>query len=298
VLFRSDQAQARKVRTKTKGKPPEGYGFHHDGRFTKVLTEEGETVFVGRMQVVPIKLNDKVPHIGSASAARVVNVGRKLAAKLNNLAIKGKGPLVKVAKGFTKVATKLAKKAGRIIPFVGTALVIIDFAETAEAHGVGGAIIRALPGVGSVVKAHDVGSDTSDQIRGDASSALEESYRAVNDPVEKAHREAAEETANALEEVNQRLKDIKSDLQPDEVVEAIKEPVNAFYGSMQSAYLRLFRGMNLPYPRDAQIDSATTEDPFEMRLRLAKEELEREIRAALLGPPSSEQTIEAPRPIM
>jgi hypothetical protein len=293
-----DKAQAIKVWTATEGDLLEEYAFHHDGRFTRVLTEEGKTVFVGRMHVVPKVLNEEVPHIGSASSARVLKVGRKLAAKLNTLAMEGKGPVVKAAKGFTKVATKLAKKAGKVIPFVGTVLAIIDFGENVEAHGVRGAIVRALPVIGSVVTAYDIGSEASDHIRGNAAASRDESYRAVNDPVDKAHREAAEDTANALEEINQRLKDVKPGPQPDELVEAIKEPVNEFYETMLIIYSRLFRGLDLPYPADINVDPATNEGSFELRLRLAKEKLEKEIRDALLGPHSSEQPIEPSGPLL
>src|SRR3546814_9296226 len=70
---------------------------------------------------------------------------RKLASEVNELALKGKGPLMKVAKRFKTLLAKSIKRVGRVVPIVGGILVILDFTENAEAHGVGGALIRSAP---------------------------------------------------------------------------------------------------------------------------------------------------------
>ena len=103
---------------------------------------------------------------------------RDLATKEASLAGK-KGTLV--ARAAKKIKTGVIPKGirhlvgrsiARVIPLVSTGLAIIEFSDNVEAHGVGGAAARAVPVLGDLISAHDLGSELAKQIRDDASAGI------------------------------------------------------------------------------------------------------------------------------
>jgi hypothetical protein len=73
-----------------------------------------------------------------------------------------------MATRFKSRFAKAGKKLGRLLPVVGGTLLIIDFKENAEAHGLGGALIRGAPLAGDLVTVYDVANDLAEQIKSDA----------------------------------------------------------------------------------------------------------------------------------
>ena len=159
------------------------------------------------MQLVPGELNDLLQHIGSASIARRIasqnpGLARNMATEVNQLAINDKGPLAKVAKRFKSVLGKGLKKVGKALPIIGGVLVILDFAENVEAHGVGGAVLRSTPVLGDLVSLYDVASDLAIEIESRASESIKEYSETVNENSRKAHREAAALTVQEFERIS------------------------------------------------------------------------------------------------
>jgi hypothetical protein len=70
-------------------------------------------------------------------------------------------------------------QSGKAIPIIGGAITLIFFKEDAEAHGVGGALIRATPLLGDLVGAYDLGSELAAEITESADENLKAAYAAV-----------------------------------------------------------------------------------------------------------------------
>jgi hypothetical protein len=261
------------------GELPGGFMFHHDGLVTEVITFKCQEIYVGRMQLIPEDLNLKVPHLGSASAARHLAAARKnstkrLADELNELALRGKGPLLKSAKRFKSLIAKQAKRIGRIIPLVGGVLVILDFKENAEAHGIGGAIIRGTPLLGDIVSLYDVASDLADQIKSDAEREEESHREHVNRTVNQARQAAAEVTLKTFEELAGRLRVTN----PYFEAESLKSPLEEYFETVRSLTWSRLENRPVTYPEGTSETERRIESPFNLRLRKAREKLENGIR--------------------
>jgi hypothetical protein len=261
------------------GKLPSGFVFHHDGLVTENIKYKGQTVTVGRMQLIPEDLNFKVPHIGSASTARRVATATKdstkrLANELNEMSLRGKGPLLKSAKRFKSLIAKQAKRIGRIIPLVGGVLVILDFKENAEAHGIGGAIIRGTPLLGDIVSLYDVASDLAYQIKSDAEREEESHRERVNRTVNQARQAAAEVTLQTFEELAGRLRITN----PYFEAQSLKAPLEEYFETVRSLIWLRLENRPATYPEGTSDTERRTESPFNLNLRRAREKLEKDIR--------------------
>ena len=257
---------------------PPDHMFHHDGLITETIRYKGAAVTVGRMQLIPSGLN-RVPHIGSASMARDLVKGRENAAKqlaneLNDLAIRGKGPLLKSVKRFKSLIAKQAKRIGRIIPLVGGVLVILDFKENAEAHGIGGAVIRGTPLLGDIVSLYDVVSDLADQIKSDAEREEESHRERVNRTVNQARQAAAEVTRKTFEELAGQLRVTN----PYFDAQSLKAPLEEHFETVRSLIWLRLENRPATYPEGTSDTERRTESPFNLNLRRAREKLEKDIR--------------------
>ncbi len=269
----------------------EEFVFHHDGQVTELVTHDGKKVFVGRMQAIPEALNAKLPHIGSASVAKRYTLDSKLAAEVNKLAREGKGPLKAVEKRFRKLIAKQTKRASRLLPIIGGAVAVIDFADNVEAHGVGGAVLRTVPLLGDIVTAYDVGSEIAESIEEQSKEALKEAYNDANEPVRQAHRAARQDTVDAFNKIAATLKVTKQFYTTDEIIDDIKEPIAEFYTTMYLIHFRETHGHPIDYPPNTTPAQAADEGPLDMRRRIAIEKLERDLRRKLQLAPSGPQQL-------
>jgi hypothetical protein len=269
------------------GSVPRGYVFHHDGLDIQTIKYKGETASVGRMQLIPAELNGKIPHIGSASRARVAApadraLARMLANEINESVLVGKGPLARIRKRFKSTLARRAKRIGRLLPIVGGVLVVLDFTENAKAHGVGGAIIRGTPLLGDLVAAYDVGSDLADQIKSQAEADAEKRLDELNRHAREAQREAARLTADAFRELAGRVRVTN----PYFAGGSIQLPLAEFYNTVQPLVFLKLEGQSISYPEDMADSDRRLVPAFDARLRAAREILERTIRADAEAPPS------------
>ncbi|MEX2333488.1 MAG: HNH endonuclease, partial [Pseudohongiella sp.] len=280
---RSEALNAWKEHT-GKATPEANFVFHHDGLTTEIGKHKGQTIFTGRMQLVPRELNE-LPHIGAASVARQYTLDPKVAREVNALAMKGKGPLGTIRKRIASRLASQAKNFGKAIPIIGGAITLVFFAEDVEAHGVGGAIVRATPLLGDIVGAYDLGKELAANIREQARENLRAAYADANDPIRLAHTAARRQTAAAFNELAKNIRVTKY-VQPDEMIDAIKEPLDEFYGEVHSIYKRIHRG-KITHPPGAAPANPSEEGAIELRLQRAKEKLDRELRNKLQKPPVS-----------
>jgi hypothetical protein len=205
-------------------KIPADATFHHDllnatehivkinGKQTKVL--------VGRMQLVPSAINAAVFHQGSASVARkyyqALGVDLAEVTKLAKKEVELVGSSRSIVKRALKkikpgtIAKGLIPLVGRsfirLIPIAGTGLALAEFASNAEAHGVDGAVARAIPVLGDLISAHDFGSDLATQIRNDADARASSHSRILNAPSRLAWDEANRQTIAAFNELAPQIK--------------------------------------------------------------------------------------------
>jgi hypothetical protein len=94
----------------------------------------------------------------------------------------------------------------RVIPIVGTTgLAIVDFAENAEAHGVEGAVARAIPLLGDLISAYDLGSDLAKEITDEAAAMEKAAYDDANGAVREAALLANQQAAEAFEELAKQI---------------------------------------------------------------------------------------------
>lgn len=286
-----DRAQGKTMwDAKHGGEFPKGFVLHHDGQVTQLVTHDGKQVFVGRMQAVPKALNDGVPHIGSASAARRYTLDSKLAAEVNKLAREGKGPLKALEKRFASMIAKQVKRASRVVPIVSGAVAILDFAENVEAHGVGGAIVRVAPLLGDLVAAYDLGRDVADSIVEQANEKLRRTYRDANEPVRQAHRAARKDTVEAFNEIAATLEVTKQFYRSDEIIRDLMEPMSEFYFTMYLVHFRETHGQPVEYYKGAKPGETTWVGPLEVQKQVAKDKLNRELRKKLQPAPPGPQT--------
>jgi hypothetical protein len=287
-----DRAQAlRDWQAKGGGKIPPECVFHHDGLITDTIKYKGNDVFVGRMQLIPEELNNEFPHIGSASKARRFGgadkqLARRLADEVNELAAKGKGPLLKFAKRFRSLLPKVAKKVGRIIPLVGGVLLIFDFAENVEAHGIGGAVIRATPLLGDLVTMYDMAHDFGDDVKTAAEENARATQDAMNAKVKSAHEVAAAITVQVFRDLAAKIRVTNEYFD----AQALREPIEEFYHTCFVLVNLRSEERGTSYPDDATGDEKSKESAFNVKLRRAREKLEKGIlERTQQAPKSAEQ---------
>lgn len=241
-------------------KLPADATFHHDLLHVteEVVTIDGQRtkVLVGKMQLIPTELNATVSHQGSASVAKkfyhsqntdVRSVAR-LAKEEAGLAGKSKTivsralPKIKPGKIAKGIAPLVGRSIVRAIPIVGSGLAIFEFADNAEAHGIGGAVARATPVLGDLISAHDLGSDLAKQIRDEADAAARHGLSELNKPSRDAWEQADAQTIAAYQELAPQIQVTNEPGSADGggLVDAgeIAAALRAYREDMQNANLR------------------------------------------------------------
>ncbi len=266
---------------------PDNATFHHDllHATEQTVTIDGKKtkVLVGKMQLVPRDVNQAVFHEGSASVAKkyyqgldidigsVASLAKKdarLAGQSRTVVSRALGKIKpgKIAKG---LAPFVGRSIVRAIPIVGSGLAILEFADNAEAHGVGGAVARATPLLGDLIAAHDLGSELSKQIRDDADAAAVEVQHELNEPSRKAWEQADRQTIAAYNELASQIKVTNPPqsgegsglVDPQEIATALNE----YRVAMQNANFR--RNVNL---KGFDFDAAAAHNKQQLRERLER----------------------------
>ena len=262
-----DQAQADKAWEAAGNRPLDRrrYTFHHDGHVMEMSKHRGQTIFAGRMQPIPIALNQR-SHLGTASIARKHLLSKKLAREVNELMLQGKGPLTRLSKVFAK----RIKQVRRFIPIVGGALTLVTFADEVEAHGAVGAVARATPLLGDIIGAYDLGNELAAEIYEASDAMVRAAYDDANNPVHDAHAAARTTTAAAFNEVAKHVHVEQEYIQIDEIVDAIEESIADFY---QEAYYIEFK--------NSQAGGAISPADAKQRIERAKAKLEQQLKQRL-----------------
>ena len=265
-----DQTQAREAWFHSRGERlPEGYVFHHDGGAFQIVDYEGEKVFVGRMQAVPAKLNVDLPHVGTAHVARKVPLKKELARKVNQMAMKGAEPLGKLRRNLAKAIARRTAKFARMIPILGGLITLYSFAEDAEAHGLGGAVIRATPLLGDVVAAYDVGSELAAMIVSAAEEKADAAIREANAGVKAAQAAACKAAIEAYSDIAKNLRITSPYIEStDDVVDVVKEGLAEFYGEMYPVFARKYQASDGHKPSDAEIQTRVNNAKNKLRSHL------------------------------
>lgn len=272
--------------------------FHHDllHATEETIDVDGQKVkvLVGKMQLVPSSINKAVFHEGTASVAKKYYQGMGIDAKSiaeiarNESSIASQSKVVsrasrKIKPG--KIAKGLAPFVGRTvlrtIPIVSSGLAILEFAENAEAHGVGGAIVRATPVLGDLIGAHDLGSELAKEIRDEADAAESAAQISGNEPSRKAWEEADAQTIAAFNELAPQIKvtnapnsgDGKGLVDPDEITTALF----LYRDAMQSANLKRNTGKS-----KVAFEAEAAQNKEQLRRRLERASQRRGL--ALKGP--------------
>lgn len=277
---------------------PENTTFHHDllNATTTVVEIDGKKtkVLVGKMPLVPRSINRAVFHEGTASIANKLYQGlgsdqlagiRKLAREEAALVAAGSkvvasavkriksGTVDKVIRPFT------GRNIVRAIPIgIGTGLAVVEFAENVEAHGIGGAVIRATPLLGDLVSAYDLGSDLAKQITDEANASLDTHTAELNSRVSEAWHKASQQTIDVYAELGSQIEVTRSvgsngRVDPTEIVEAL----NLFRARMQQA--NLLKAEQTP---NFDFDKAAADAKQDLKDRLT--------RAAQPGPPAPRES--------
>jgi hypothetical protein len=246
-----------------------------DGKKTKVL--------VGKMQLIPADVNKAVFHQGSASVASKyyqglgVDIGSVARLAKDEARLAGGSGTV-VSRALTKIkpgtiakglAPLVGRSIARAIPIVGTGLAVLEFADNAEAHGVGGAIARATPLLGDLISAQDLGSELANQLRDEADAAAGEAQRQLNEPSRKAWEQADKQTIAAYVELAPQIKVTNPPpsengvglVDPQEVAAALHE----FREAMQNANFK----RNV-HPDQFDFDAAAAHNKQQLRVRLER----------------------------
>lgn len=230
---------------------------HHDllhaTEQTVVIDGKKTKVIVGKMHLIPTEANEAVFHQGSANiakkyyqangvdakaVARVAKEEARLAGKSGTIVSRALRKITpgKVTKG---LAPLVGRSIARAIPIVGSGLAVLEFADNAEAHGVGGAILRATPVLSDLISAVDVGSDLARETRDEADAAAGAALQQMNEPSRKAWELADEQTIAAYDELAPEIRVTNPPqshegaglVDPDEITAAL----HAYREAMQNA---------------------------------------------------------------
>jgi hypothetical protein len=203
---------------------PKNWTFHHDllhaTEETVSINGKKTKVLVGKMHLIPTKMNNAVFHEGTVSVAKKYYQGiaantqsiKELAKKEAKLAGEA-GSIVTGALGkikANKVARGLRPLVGRavfrLLPLATTGLAIVEFSGNVKAHGIGGAVARATPVLGDLIAAHDLGSDIAKGMIEDARAAENEEQRRLNAHLLPAWERANEQAIAAFDELGPQIK--------------------------------------------------------------------------------------------
>jgi hypothetical protein len=264
---------------------PKKATFHHDllhaTEHIEMVDGKKTKVLVGKMHLIPSEANKLVFHQGSASAAkkyyeglgastmsaikRLAKEEASIAGKEGSIVLRAAGNIKpgRVAKGLLPF---VGRNVARAIPIVGTGLAILEFADNVEAHGLDGALVRTVPVLGSLVSAHDLGTDLAKEITDDANAGAAEHERELNDPVDRSIELANDQTIDAFNELapqikvtNQRQSEHEPLVDPHEIADALK----IYRGKMQQANLLAIEGAP-----GFDYDAAAARNKRELRQRL------------------------------
>lgn len=223
---------------------PNSATFHHDllNATVETVTIDGKRVkvVVGKMQLIPTKANQVVFHQGSASVARKFYEGAGIDASVIAKLAKEQALLgdsghivsraikrIKPGRISKRLLPFIGRSILRALPLIGTGLAIIEFTDNVEAHGLGGAIVRATPVLGDLISAHDLGSDLAQQIRAEAAASLEQAEREINEPVRQAWDEADAQMASAYQRLSPHIKVTNRPVSPGAALVDPQEIVDA-----------------------------------------------------------------------
>ncbi|MSR59517.1 MAG: hypothetical protein EXS05_18055 [Planctomycetaceae bacterium] len=129
----------------------------------------------------------------------------------------------------------LGRVVVRVIPILGTGLAILEFSQNVEAHGIGGAVVRATPLLGDVVSVYDMASDLAKQITDEANAAADAHTAELLASVTEAAQKATEHTAETFQELASQI-DVTNtygSVDTDEITKAVLE----YRDRMQEVYL-------------------------------------------------------------
>ena len=109
----------------------------------------------------------------------------------------------------------------------------------------GDAVARAVPVLGDLISAHDLGSDLAKQITDEANAALDANARAINAPVAEAAQKASEQTIKAFCELAPQIQ-VTNPYGPNGLVDPqdVADALKLYCAAMQQA--NLLRSRNAP----------------------------------------------------
>jgi hypothetical protein len=231
--------------------PRDGRLHHNLLRITEeTVTIDGKQfkVLVGQMQMIPEKIHRLIAHQGSASIGRryyrQLGTSLDVVKKLAREQIRAGGGRI-VARALKRLtgnrvpewAKKLmGRKVLRFIPLLGAPLTLLQFSKDAEAHGVGGAAVRAIPVLGDVIGLVDTFDEIRQETETDTANLLKVSDEAANAPVHAAHELARASTLQVFQELADDIEVTNDYLDAENISEAVK----LYYEAMQRAYLFKF----------------------------------------------------------
>jgi hypothetical protein len=231
--------------------------FHHDllhvAEETIEIDGKKTKVLVGKMQLVPQKINELVFHEGSASVAAKSYKGLGIEVdSVKRLAREEARITGKTGSLIGRIASKIVPETitKGVLPFVGrnvlralpigvTGLAILEFSENVKAHGIDGAIARATPVLGDLISAHDLGGDLARQITDHANAAADAALQARNTQVSEAWDEANDQTIAAFNDLASQIEVTNETYEGNRLVDpvAIEDALKIYRGRMQQANL-------------------------------------------------------------
>lgn len=258
---------------------PSGTTFHHDALAavrTKVPIGEQEIEgIVGRMQLVPIEINQAVMHGGSASIAnrwydRLRGRNIPIDMKAIRAAAKEQAALAKIA---TSAVREIAAgiKAGQVddsvrplmgrakkVFFLGPGLMLLTFPQDVKAHGLPGAIARATPVLGEIISAYDLGTELAQEIIDKADAKETKERKLHSNRVKAAWIVARQQTVAAYRELAPSI--------------AVTNPTvdDAQIGKVMTVYRNTMQQLNW-----LQSEQAINYDDYTAGAKRAKDQLKR-----------------------
>jgi hypothetical protein len=263
---------------------PSNTVFHHDllhtAEGTGIIDGKKTKVLVGKMHLIPERVHRLVYHEGSASVARKMYAGletnvdavKQLATKEASLAGK-KGTFVartakkiianKIPKG---IVSFIGRNVVRAIPIAATGLAVVEFSDNVEAHGVAGAAARAVPVLGDLISAHDLGSELAKQIRDDANAGLDAHLKALNAHANEAWDKASQQTIEAFHELAPTIQ-VTNPYSPDGRVDPheVTDALKTYRQAMEAA--NILKAHNT---KDFDFPAAAARAKQELKERLTK----------------------------
>ncbi len=127
---------------------------------------------------------------------------------------------------------------------------------------------------------YDVASDVAAEVKAQAARDIVEGLEKANHSVQNAHNAAAALTVQEFNKISRNVRVTNPYFNP----KALEGPIQNYYETVLMLHHLQSQDREIQYPAEATTADKAAESAFQMKIRMAREELEREVREQVEKP--------------